>query len=271
MSEHDGHNVAEVNELFLQHKEDIKNLQNIVSNKLLMLKKRAADMEKLRSLNLQSCQQAELAIKDKAQEMIASIRHQERDMLDRLKTVRDSKLHSIGEEMESANFLIAKGSSVQDFADMTTRKNSLRLMALHEDLVQRMHTVAELDVGNFDQNVMSVIQFLPGREPAALGRIESLQGPVEDLSKNQRVITAQQQLSASSACPAQGSPMRRAFSEAGPDRNQPVAVLPNASSSYPMQRNRRSKPKMLFNINKVKLPSFIYQVKMLLLYKNSVN
>ena len=260
MSEHEGHNVEEVNEMFRQYREEVKNLQNIVNDKMATLKQKARDMETLRSLNLKSCQQSELAIKEKTEEMISQLRKQERELLTKLRHSRDEKLKKISEEHETANYLIAKGYSMQEFATMTVQQNSLRLMALHEDLVQRMRTVSELDVIYADPDTENVITFLPGHQDVTIGRIQAVEGRIADLVKHM-----EPKLSASSASvripnerreSQRGHPpMRRTQSESfgNIDRNGPVPVFPNAPSSYPGPRQNllHAKPKLLFNINKL--------------------
>ena len=51
-------------------------------------------------------------------------------------------------------------------------------MAIHEELIQRMRTVAEIetiDTSDIQQEVQSMFTFLPGRHDVKLGRLEELQ------------------------------------------------------------------------------------------------
>ena len=51
-------------------------------------------------------------------------------------------------------------------------------MAIHEELIQRMRTVAEIetiDTSDIHQEVQSMFTFLPGRHEIKLGRLEELQ------------------------------------------------------------------------------------------------
>ena len=51
-------------------------------------------------------------------------------------------------------------------------------MAIHEELIQRMRTVAEIetiDTSDIHQEVQSMFTFLPGRHEIKLGRFEELQ------------------------------------------------------------------------------------------------
>ncbi len=67
---------------------------------------------------------------------------------------------------------------LQDFAAATVKKKSIRLMAIHEELIQRMRTVAEIetiDTSQIQQEVQSMFTFLPARQEIKLGRLEELQ------------------------------------------------------------------------------------------------
>ncbi len=49
--------------MFRQHQEDIGKLQKTIEDKLKVLRDKGQELERLRSLNLQSCMQAEARIK----------------------------------------------------------------------------------------------------------------------------------------------------------------------------------------------------------------
>ena len=75
-------------------------------------------------------------------------------------------------------FQIGKISTLQVFATDTMKKNSLKLVAIHEELVQRMKTVAEVDTSLNDTNIQSIVTFLPGRADIKLGRIDDVSKPL---------------------------------------------------------------------------------------------
>ncbi len=49
--------------MFRQHQEDINKLQKTIEDKLKVLRDKGQELERLRSLNLKSCMQAEARIK----------------------------------------------------------------------------------------------------------------------------------------------------------------------------------------------------------------
>lgn len=170
MNEHDGHNVTEIEALFNQHQEDVRNLQNVLTAKLGQLQSKSAELESLKTSNIQSCQQAELAIKQRTQHMISQIKNREIELLEEVRKKRDDKLEVISKELESAQFVMSKGSSLQDYANLTTNRKSLRFIAIHDEVVQRMRTVTDVDT-DIKADVLSTVAFVPGKEDPDLGRI----------------------------------------------------------------------------------------------------
>ena len=187
MNEHDGHNVIEVDELFSQHQDDVRTLQNVVTVKLEQLRRRAADLEALRTLNLKSCQQAEINIKQRTRDMIEEIRAQESRLLEDLHNKRDAKLDKIVKELDRVSSTSTKAASLQDYANVTSGRTSLRVIAVHDELVQRMRTVAEVDIGD-NSDASSVVTFLPGKHNPVLGRVEEVQGSLEELNKSPMAV-----------------------------------------------------------------------------------
>ncbi len=216
INQHEGHNITELTSVYKKHQDDIKNLQVNVESKLARLKAKGTEMEKLRHLNLKSCQQAEGAIKEKTLEMIEAIKAEEEVMLRELRKKRDEKLQKIMLELDSVNFMVAKAHSLTDFASSTVKKNSIRLVAIHGELIQRMKTVVELDSAIPDSHIQSILTFLPSRNDIKLGRIDEIQGNSEELKTHSAIAV---------------SP---------PHRKPTISV----SSSL-------SRPKLLFNINKM--------------------
>ena len=183
MNEHDGHNVIEVDELFSQHQDDVKNLQNVVTSKLERLRSRATQLEALRSLNLKSCQQAEINIKQRTRDLLDDVRRQESVLLEELRRKRDAKLEDVASELERVNQVVAKAAGLQDFANITSARKSLRVIAMHDELVQRMRTVAEVDISE-DDDVSTVVSFIPGKREAALGRVDEIRGSLDQLNRS---------------------------------------------------------------------------------------
>ena len=187
MNEHDGHNVIEVDELFSQHQDDVRNLQNVVTAKLEHLRRRATDLEALRALNLTSCQQAEINIKQRTRDMIEDIRAQESKLLEDLHRKRDEKLGKISQELDRVNSTAMKAAGLQDYANVTSGRTSVRVIAVHDELVQRMRTVAEVDVSD-NADMTAVVTFLPGKHDPVLGRVEEVKGSLDELNKSPMAV-----------------------------------------------------------------------------------
>ena len=189
MSEHEGHDIIELSDVYQKHQEEIKVMQTTIESRLQRLRDKGVELEKLRTLNLKSCQQAEILIKDKTRDNIELIKKQEQELLADLQKMKEEKLARISRELDSVNFHVAKACSLNDFAGSTVRRNTLKLMAVHEELIQRMRTVVDNDTSVPVQNVQSVITFLPGRKEFKLGRIDEVQGTAEEL-KNHAAVSS---------------------------------------------------------------------------------
>ena len=220
MNQHEGHEVIELTAVYEKHQEDIRNMQQTIETKLTRLRDKGIELEKLRHLNLKSCQQAEILIKDKSREAIELIKKQEADVLEDLRQKKEEKLGRISRELESVNFHVARACSLQEFASSTVKRNSLKLMAVHEELIQRMRTVVDNDTSIPLQNMQSVLTFLPGRQDFKLGRVDEVQGTAEVL-KNHAAL-------------APVPPIRRSISISSA----------GAATGY-------SKPKLLFSVDNV--------------------
>ena len=57
MNEHAEHVVTEIDVLYVQQQEDIRNLQQIIDGKVEHLRARKTEVDSLRKLNLNSCMQ----------------------------------------------------------------------------------------------------------------------------------------------------------------------------------------------------------------------
>ena len=188
MNQHEGHDVVELASFYKNHQEDIRNMQHTVEAKLAKLREKGTELEKLRHLNLKSCQQAENAIKERTIQIMETAKEQEGQLLDELRKRKDEKLSKLNQELDSVNFFVAKSFSLQEFASSTVQKNSLKMMAVHEELLQRMKTVIEIDTTMPDQNVQSIITFLPSRNELKLGRIDDVQGTASELENHNAVV-----------------------------------------------------------------------------------
>ena len=146
MNTHESHDVTELTSIYKSQQDDIREMQTTVEEKMGQLRQKGSELEKLRQLNLKSAQLGENAIKERSMEIIEMVKQQEDELLNELRKKRDEKLNLISKELETVNFYVAKSFSLQEFATMTVQRNSLRLMALHDELTQRMKTVIELDV-----------------------------------------------------------------------------------------------------------------------------
>ncbi len=191
MNGHEDHSIKEMDEVFRQHQQDILNLKNVVERKLKALKKRASDLETLRQANLSSCQQAEIDIKERAKQTVDIIRKHEAELLEELRKARDSKLKQISDELDRINFHVAKSFSLSQYANKSAKRNSLRMIALHDELVQRMRTVSDVDSSD-GPNPDTVITFLPNRHEASLGRIDEAKGEAVDFTRGELSPTSSQ-------------------------------------------------------------------------------
>ena len=226
MNEHDGHNVIEVDELFSQHQDDVRNLQNVVTSKLERLRSRATQLEALRALNLKSCQQAEINIKQRTRDLIDSVRAQESTLLEELRRKRDAKLEEVALELDRVNHIVVKAAGLQDFANMTSARKSLRVIAMHDELVQRMRTVAEVAV-NDDGDVSAVVSFLPGKSDAVLGRVDEVRGSVDELNRSPLALL-----------PPPSQFKRRAVSASALPASEEAASPSSTPSAHVQQRAR---------------------------------
>ena len=91
---------------------------------------------RLRQLNLQAYQKAEIDIKNWIHDVCEKAKREEESLLKTLRDQRDDKLQMIRKEQDNANFHVAKACSLKDFASSTYKRNSLRMMAIHEELIQ---------------------------------------------------------------------------------------------------------------------------------------
>lgn len=218
MNQHENHDIIQLSDVYQKHQEEIKSMQQTIEARMQRLKDKGAELDKLRILNLKSCQQAEILIKDKTRETIEVLKKQEGELLQELQKKKEEKLARISREIESVGFHMAKACSLQDFATSTTRRNSLKLMAVHEELILRMRTVVDSDTSLPVQNVQSVITFLPGRNDFKMGRIDEVQGTAEELKSHGAVSNP--------------PPPRRSLSNSG------------MGASF-------TKPKLLFSVDKL--------------------
>ena len=180
---HDGHNVTDIDELLKQQQQDIHNLKNVVETRLSMLQRKAKDMEDLRQANLNSCQQAEIDIRERTKQMMTTLRKQENVLLEDLRKKRDEKMQQIGKELERVQFHAAKSHSLSEFATTTMSKSSLHMIAVHEEFIQRMRTVAESDANLSNTQFLNVLSFLPGRHEPDIGRIDEARAAVSELKR----------------------------------------------------------------------------------------
>lgn len=183
MNGHETHNVIEIDAVYKQHRKDIRKLQRTVEGKLEQLRDKAVRLGQLRDVNLVAYQNAELAVKTRAREVKELVRQQEMEMLEELSKARDEKLKELKRQKDTADYDIAHACSLQDYAQLTSSKNSLRAMAVHEELIQRMRTVSEME-SVLDNATSSVPTFLVSRSDFKLGSIRQIAGDVKDLSKS---------------------------------------------------------------------------------------
>ena len=213
---HEDHNITEIDKVFRQHQQEILNLKNVVDSKISGLKKKATMLEDLRQVNLSSYNQAEIAIKDHTKNMLDLICKEENCMLGKLLHKRDAKLKILKQEMNRVNFHLQKADGVQSFASDTISGKNLRLMAVHEELIQRMRTVAEADANAPSGEIQAIVTFLPGRVEPNIGRVEEVKGSAEELNRHGLILS--------------------------PDNARPALSRGNTE--------RSGKPRLLVNINK---------------------
>lgn len=224
MNEHDGHNVTEVEDLFNKHQEDVKNLQNVIDGKMVQLKRKSVELESLRTLNIQSCQQAEVRIKQRTKDMIGEIKAKEVELLDELRIKRDTKLETLSKEVDGVRFAVAKGSSLQDYASSTANRKSLRLIAVHDELVQRMRTMVEVDA-YMDTDILSTVTFVPGKHNPDLGRIDEVRGTVDQLSKHPVVVAPPPMSPARSQTPNSSNGSGNGHENSPPHINRNISII----------------------------------------------
>ncbi|KAK2154207.1 hypothetical protein LSH36_274g00031 [Paralvinella palmiformis] len=180
---HEGHDVKEVDSLLKQQQEDIHNLKNIVETRLSRLRNVAVQLEDLRQVNLNLCQQAEIEIKEKTKRMMAELRQQENKLLDELRNRRDDKMQKISKELDRVQFHVGKAISLSNYAKNTMRRGSLQTFAVHDEFIQRMRTVAEADAATPDGQFFTIINFLPGRQEPSIGRIDETRVPPDEVAR----------------------------------------------------------------------------------------
>ena len=247
MNEHEGHNVTEVESMFNQHQEDVRNLRNVVASKMEELEKKSVELESLRNLNIQSCQQAEINIKQRTRALMTEIKKQEDMLLETLREKRNTKLDKISKEVDAIRFAMSKATGLQDYAEMTSHRNSVKFLAIHDELVQRMRTIAEVDT-YVDSSVLAAVVFVPGKTEPSLGKIDEIRGPVKEISKNPMLV-----------CPPPPNPQQRPSTPAssasgqgqqGQRQNTPPQAAPSPSRSVSLfyTNGDASPPKKLLSI-----------------------
>lgn len=65
-----------------------------------------------------------------------------------------------------------RSQAAGDFAKSASTSTSLQMMALHDELVQRMKTVADADSAADDDNILSIVVFELSTAEPDLGRVE---------------------------------------------------------------------------------------------------
>ena len=121
--------------------------------------------------------------------MVDQIKTEEEELLGELRQKRDEKLKWISTELESASFHVAKACSLHDFASATASKNSLRMMAIHEELIQRMKTVSDIETGT-DDDSRTVVSFVPAQSEVKLGKVDLVKGNPDELLSRQSSVSS---------------------------------------------------------------------------------
>ena len=184
MNDHEEHDVQEITDAFHQQQNDIRNLHNVVQTKMEDLRKQTGDLESLRQMNLNSCQQAEITIKDRTKQLLEMLHLQEAELLEELKAKRDDKLKMIEEEKRRISQRLNKAGTMQAYVSDTIKKKSIQVMAIHDELIKRMRTVTDAETSLSNSEVMSVVTFLPGRQEPLIGRIEEFSGSVATMIRS---------------------------------------------------------------------------------------
>ena len=79
--------------------------------------------------------------------------------------------------------------STQDFARTTHKRNRIQLMAVHDELIKRMRTVVEADASTSLGDLSSVVSFLTGHQDPNIGRVEAVEGGIEQLNRSPLVFS----------------------------------------------------------------------------------
>ena len=185
---HERHDVMDLTDALKSHRGDIESLLRSVETKIQQLNEREKELNDIRNASLAACEQAELAIKERTQELLEEIRAQEKSLLKELSERREAKVKRIGADIDRLTYQLAKACSLQEFASGTAKrnldyKNNMRLMAIHEELIERMRTVGDVELGNNDHTLHNITTFLPGRQEPKVGRLEELEGTASMLHK----------------------------------------------------------------------------------------
>jgi DNA-binding beta-propeller fold protein YncE len=190
VNDHADHNVVEMNSVLQQQQRDVQSLQHVMQSKNEALQKRLLELEALRQANQNNSQRAEATIADKAKQTIESIRQQQASLIEQLRRTTKERLASIDSELERIRYNISRTQAARDFASSAARSASIQMMAVHDELMQRMRTVADGSDstsanGDDGSNSSSIVSFVAAANLGAdlLGRIEVVPVTTEELSR----------------------------------------------------------------------------------------
>ncbi|KAI0221556.1 hypothetical protein LSAT2_027126 [Lamellibrachia satsuma] len=166
------HDVAEVDVLYKQHMNAIRDLQETIVGKVKRQSSVKVVLEALQSRILESYHQTAVDIKEKAAMMMASIEKQEADLLSKLEQKRDLELQPLRKKLN-----VVEACIVNDEVDS---KHQIDILAEYERLIKRLRTLAESEETTCSDERSLQVSFLAGQQEPNIGRLEVEQRGIVD-------------------------------------------------------------------------------------------
>jgi hypothetical protein len=120
------------------------------------------------------------------------VKQKQSKLLDELHRTVGDRLSALDRELERVKYNISKTQITGDYASSTAALASIKMMAVYDQLIQRMRTVADADSNSTSDDVEllhSVVVFRPNKSEVAvsdLGVIEMSRVPDQRLQVNGR-------------------------------------------------------------------------------------